>query len=411
MSGSNDSSVIPLLMPDFGNSMEEGTIEAWNVKEGDAIAVGDVLCQVETDKAVLDYESPHQGRLARILVQTGESVEVQQPIAYLAGTDEELDAFLASANSTPASGLKETRTARSGNDAKPAILPPSVSPGPKIAPTRVSASPAARMFAAERGIDVSDIGVGTGPRERIVSSDVLKISSFDSTYAGDASAPVAANSAPMSRIWSAHPSGLQESRPTVPHYYLRLTVDAERLMKVHSDNKTSTDCTVNDLIVLACAHALVSHPALRKGVEVDHTLELPGSNIGIAVPTDRGLVVPVIMDVERLTLKQIADESQRLITNSQSGKLENVGQGVLTVSNFGMYGIDEFTAIINPPETAILAVGAVREDVIVKDRSIRPGQVITLTLSADHRVADGMVAAQFLASLRELLEEPTLFVS
>jgi pyruvate dehydrogenase E2 component (dihydrolipoamide acetyltransferase) len=199
---------------------------------------------------------------------------------------------------------------------------------------------------------------------------------------------------------------LQASKQSIPHFYMRMTMNAAPLMEFYRAQKTQYPCTLNDLLVLACARAMREFPAFRSRIEGEELVEFPFSNIGIAVGMDDGLRVPVITGAERLTLRQLAAESRRVIEAAHQGKVAAMGQGLLTISNLGMFGVEEFSAIINPPEAAILAVGALRETVIVSDGAIKAGRVMTVTLSADHRIIDGLLAARFLARLKETLESP-----
>jgi pyruvate dehydrogenase E2 component (dihydrolipoamide acetyltransferase) len=183
------------------------------------------------------------------------------------------------------------------------------------------------------------------------------------------------------------------------------------MMSFYRSQKAKVGCTVNDVIVLACARAIMEFPAMHSRIDGDTILEFPGANIGVAVGMDDGLVVPVVMNAEQLTLAQLAVETKRLANQARAGKIENMGQGIFTISNLGMFGIDEFVAIINPPEASLLAVGAVHEDVLVKGGALRAAQVLNLTLSADHRLIDGTLGSQFMARLKALLEEPVQLIA
>jgi pyruvate dehydrogenase E2 component (dihydrolipoamide acetyltransferase) len=215
----------------------------------------------------------------------------------------------------------------------------------------------------------------------------------------------------MSGMRKAIARNLTLSKSTIPHWYLRRCIDAGPMMSFYRSQKAKVGCSVNDVIVMACAKAIMEFPAMRSRVDGETTLEYPGANIGVAVGMEEGLVVPVVMNAEQLTLAQLAVETKRLANQARVGKIENMGQGIFTISNLGMYGVDDFVAIINPPEASILAVGAVREDVIVKDGAIRAGQTLNLTLSADHRLIDGTLSAQFMARLKALLEEPVQLIA
>jgi pyruvate dehydrogenase E2 component (dihydrolipoamide acetyltransferase) len=403
--------VVPILMPQAGNSMEEGTIVAWKVKEGDRIAVGQVIFDLETDKATMEYESPSAGRLARIVLPDGGTAAVQKPVAYLADSTADVDAFLAAAGhaapAQAASPAADTSVAAAA-PATPSLAAP-------IPGGRVKASPAARHLAAEKHLDLAGLaGAGSGPGGRILSTDLARAPGIPGTPAASGTPstpattrdPAGAVRRPMSKMRRAIAAALQASKQTAPHFYVRVTLDVGPLLAFHRANKPATGCTVTDLIILACGRLIGANPAIRTRIDGSDLVEMPHADIGIAVGVDDGLVVPVVLGVENLTLKQLAGETRRVVEAARRGRLENLGRGVFTVSNLGMFGVEEFSAIINPPESAILAVGAAREAMLVQDGVARPGRVLTVTLSADHRVLDGVAAAQFAAKLRETLEHP-----
>jgi len=211
----------------------------------------------------------------------------------------------------------------------------------------------------------------------------------------------------MSKMRRAIGLNLQKSKQTVPHFYVRLTINAEPLFAYYRARKPQTNCTLNDCVVLAVGRAMAECPSVRSQIHGDEIVEFPHANIGIAVGVDEGLVVPVVRSVETLTLTQLAAETKRVVENARHGKLENIGHGNFTITNLGMFGVEEFGAIINPPESGILALGAMREAVTVEAGAIRTGRVMTMTLSADHRLVDGLLAARFLGRLREILENPS----
>ena len=210
----------------------------------------------------------------------------------------------------------------------------------------------------------------------------------------------------MSKMRRAIGANLQQSKQTIPHFYLQITINAAPLLKFYGEQKPHTGCSLNDLVVLAVGRAMREFPAVRSQIDGDDLVEFPHANIGIAVGIDDGLVVPVVMGVDTLSLAQLAQESKRVVEAGRKGILENFGKGNFTISNLGMFGVDEFSAIINPPESGILAVSAIRETAIVEDGALSLGRVMTMTLSADHRVIDGLLAAKFVGRLKELLENP-----
>lgn len=400
----------PILMPQAGNTMEEGTVVAWLVKEGQRVEVGQILCEIETDKATIEYESPAAGRLARIVAPVDEPVPVQELIAVLADDDAAADAYLAARGSAPASTGPSAELPAAGPPSRREPAPTSGNgrqPLSAFAPTssgRIKASPAARKIAAQRGISLSAVGVGSGPAGRILSTDV----ELAATAAPDVSTRQTAveRRSPMSKMRRAIALNLQQSKQTIPHFYVRVTIDADPLLAFYRDQKPQTNCTLNDVVVLAVGRAIAEFPAVRSQIQGNDLVEFPHANIGVAVGVEDGLVVPVVMNVDTLTLGQLAIETRRVVEGGRKGKLENVGKGVFTISNLGMFGVEEFSAIINPPESGILAVSAVRETVVVEEGAMRAGRVMTMTLSADHRVVDGLMAARFMARLKTILEHP-----
>jgi len=398
--------VVPILMPQAGNTMEEGIVVSWKVTEGDQIEVGQVICEIETDKATIEYESPESGRLARIVAHEDETVPVKQPIALLAENDADVDAYLAAIGTAAAAVAATSGGATTDSPAKGvaarAEARVTTGPSPVTAEGRIKASPAAREIARKRGIDLALLGPGSGPGGRILSTDVEQ-AEVAAIVSGDGQ-PIRR---PMPKMRRAIGLNLQRSKQTVPHFYVRLTIDAGPLFAYYREQKPRTNCTLNDCVVLAVSRAMAECPGVRSQIDGDEMIEYPHANIGIAVGVDDGLVVPVVRNVETLTLAQLAAEAKRVVENARNGKLENIGEGNFTITNLGMFGVEEFSAIINPPESGILAVSAVRETVIVEDGTMRPARVMTMTLSADHRVVDGLLAAKFLGRLKEILENPS----
>ena len=402
---SNDSTgaVDPILMPQAGNTMEEGSVLEWRVKEGDTIELGQILCEIETDKATMEYESPVAGRLARIVAPLNEPVAVKELIAVVADSDAAADAYLA--NQGSGSVAAETGAA-------PPVVVGSAATTNKNshaaatydAGGRIKASPAARKLSAAQGLSLATVGAGSGPGGRILSSDLSRATASAASLGGLAGA---GGRRPMSKMRRAIGANLQRSKQTVPHFYVRLTINATPLLEFYREQKPLTDCSLNDLVVLGVGRTMREFPAVRSQIDGDDIVEFPHANIGIAVGVEDGLVVPVVLNVDTLSLAQLAQESKRVVEAGRNGSLENFGKGNFTISNLGMFGVEEFSAIINPPESGILAVSAIRETVIVENGSLRPGRVMTMTLSADHRVVDGLLAAKYMARLKEILENPT----
>jgi len=396
-----------IKMPQPGQSMEEGTIVTWQKLVGDHIEKGEVLLEIETDKAVVEVESPQSGTLRKILFPEGSTVAIQTVIALVGESDEEIpEAFSETPDRAQSAEKIESPQESTEPSAEviPVLMPQAgqsmeegtilkwmVQPG-----ERMKASPAARKIAREQGINLATVTSGSGPQGRILSTDVLQVG--DSTIV-----PIRRE---MSSMRRAIAKTLQASKQNIPHFYIQLTIDAGPLLSYYKQEKTKYRCSVNDVITSACAVAIREFPRFRSQVENKEIVELPSVNIGIAVGTDNGLVVPVLLNADRMALKEIAAESRKMIESARQGKVAGMGQGVFTITNLGMFGIEEFSAIINPPEAAILAVGAAREGVMVRDGEIRAGHLMTLTLSCDHRIIDGLMAAKFLVRLKELLENP-----
>jgi pyruvate dehydrogenase E2 component (dihydrolipoamide acetyltransferase) len=396
--------VTPILMPQAGNTMEEGTVLEWRVKEGDTIAVGQILCEIETDKATMEFESPDAGRLAKIVAKIGDPVAVKEPIALLAESDADVAAYLAGASGGAA---VEAKPQAAGAPAEMAAKASNRVAAPAVVGDggRVKASPAARKVAAERGVALALVGAGSGPGGRILSTDIRDLpQSIGNGAAAAASAGEIRR--PLSKMRRAIGLNLQQSKQTVPHFYVRTTIDADPLLAFYREQKTTTGCSLNDLVIMAVGRAIAEFPALRSQIVGNEIVEFPHANIGIAVGVDEGLVVPVVLTVDTLSLADLAKETKRVVENGRKGKLENIGKGHFTISNLGMFGVEEFSAIINPPESGILAVSAAREAVIVENGAMRAGRSMTMTLSADHRLVDGVMAAKFMQRLKDLLEHP-----
>lgn len=366
---------MPLVtMPRAGQSMEEGTILRWCKREGDAVSRGEVLLEIDTDKATVEVEAADGGIVRKILVPAGTTVPVLTPIAVIADATADIAGELARA------------------------------PSQAGAPLPVKASPAARRTAVALGVDLAGAGPGSGPGGRILSPDVERAAARAEAAAPGSGGEIRRR--PLAGMRRAIARGMTASKQSIPHFYMKLTIDAGPLFAFHRSEKLKYPCTVNDIVTLACARAIREFPAFRSRIEGEEVVEYPSAGIGIAVGMAEGLVVPVLVGADGMSLRQLAAETSRIVEAARQGKVTAMGQGVFTVSNLGGLGVEEFTAIINPPESAILAVGAIREAVIVRDETLRPGRLMTLTLSADHRLIDGLMAGRFLRQLKELLESP-----
>jgi pyruvate dehydrogenase E2 component (dihydrolipoamide acetyltransferase) len=416
-----------VLMPRLSDTMEEGVLSRWLKKEGDAVHKGDVLAEIETDKATMELEAYDVGVLERLLVAEGTTVSIGEPIAVIGDGTRDNAAGPAAA---PLAAPKGSPAAAAPTGPKPAqAAAPSTSGVPAAAATRVPTSPLARKTALDHGIDLATIA-GTGPGGRIVRADVEAAVAAAQSHPASAPAslhggPTAVTSptlsaddeeVPLTAVRSITARRLTESA-TAPHFYLISVIDAERLLAFRAEINdrlaaAGTKISITDLLVRACAITLRAHPLVNSSWGGDKILLHRRIHVGIAVALDDGLIVPVVRDVDRKSLGEIASEAHALADRARAGRLmpdEFTGSS-FTISNLGMYGIDHFTAIINPPEAAILAVGAANQEPVVRDGQIVSRATIKLTLSIDHRVLDGATAAAFLRDLKETLEEPLRIV-
>ncbi|MBN1764327.1 MAG: 2-oxo acid dehydrogenase subunit E2, partial [Sedimentisphaerales bacterium] len=393
--------VVPIVMPQAGQSMEEGLILSWKVKEGDRIEVGQIIMEIETDKATMEVEAVDAGYIAKIVAQEGDIVEVKMPVAYLAEPDIDMDAYLASVGtvspetSPPAAGASVDSVSKTMDFTTQKATPP-VSPSGHI-----KASPAARKAARQAGFDLAALGAGSGPDGRILSTDLENAKVV----------PSGTRVHTVSKMRRAIAANLLYAKQNIPHYYATATIDAGLLFTSYRRMKEQFTCSVNDFITCACARAIRKYPVFRSQYKDSEIVEYPSVNIGIAVGSEDGLMVPVLLHADRMNLEQLAARTREIVEAARNGKLEGTGQGTFTITNLGMFGVEEFSAIINPPESAILAVGTIREGVVVENQIIRPTRLMTLTLSADHRIIDGLLAGQFLQTLKELLENPEQLIA
>ena len=415
-----------VLMPRLSDTMTEGVLSQWLKDEGALVHRGDVLAEIETDKATMELEAYDEGVLERHLVAPGTTVPIGQPIAVIGDGTGTASAAAgpSAAPAEPAPAAPPAAAAPTAAAPAPAAPAPAALPEPAPGAAAVRTSPLARATAREHGIDLTKI-TGTGPGGRIVRADVQAAITGAAPTAQPAPAPAPAppppaaagdEKIPLSAVRRITARRLTESA-TAPHFYLTAIVDAGRLLGFRAEINqrlaaSGVKISVTDLLVRACAVTLRAHPEVNASWGGDHILRRANIHIGIAVAIDDGLIVPVIRDADRKSIGEIASEAHVLADRARAGKLtpDEFTGSTFTISNLGMYGIDHFTAVINPPEAAILAVGAATEEPVVRDGQVVPATIMKLTMSIDHRVLDGATAAAFLHELVQVLEEPLRIV-
>ena len=420
-----------ILMPALSPTMEEGTLAKWLVKEGDTVKSGQIIAEIETDKATMEFEAVDEGIVGRILVSEGTAgVKVNTPIAVLVEEGESADA-------APAP-VKAAAPAAAAPAAAPVAAAAPAPAAPKVAGARVFASPLARRIAAEKGLDLTKVA-GSGPHGRIVKADVEGAKPMAAASAPAAAAPVTAAPAPAAmpagpaaetvlkmyqgREFTEMPldgmrrtiaARLTEAKQTIPHFYLRREVRLDALMAFREQiNKQleprGVKLSVNDFIIKACALALQAVPDANAVWAGDRILKLKPSDVAVAVAVDGGLFTPVLKDAQQKSLSALSAEMKDLATRAKTKKLapHEYQGGSFAISNLGMMGIENFDAVINPPHGAILAVGAgIKKPVVMKDGTIGVATVMSMTLSVDHRVIDGALGAALLQSIVDNLENP-----
>jgi pyruvate dehydrogenase E2 component (dihydrolipoamide acetyltransferase) len=429
-----------ILMPALSPTMEDGTLAKWLVKEGDTVSAGDILAEIETDKATMEFEAVDEGTIGKILVAEGtEAVKVNAPIAVLLEEGESAD-DIAAAPAAPAPAA-EAPAATPAPAAAPAATP---APSAPVAAdgARVFASPLARRIAKDKGLDLGQIK-GSGPHGRIVKADVEGATAQPAAAAPAAAAPAAApatsamptgpqaaqvlkmyegreiTEVPLDGMRKTVAARLTEAKQTIPHFYLRRDIKLDALLKFRSQlNKQlegrGVKLSVNDFIIKACALALQSVPDANAVWAGDRMLRLKPSDVAVAVAVEGGLFTPVLKDAEMKSLSALSAEMKDLATRARDKKLaphEYVG-GSFAISNLGMFGIDNFDAVINPPHGAILAVGAgVKKPIVGADGELAVATVMSVTLSVDHRVIDGALGAELLQAIVDNLENPMVMLA
>ena len=431
-----------IVMPRLSDTMERGTIARWLVHEGDAVHEGDVLAEIETDKATMELNAYSDGVLLRILVQDGEAAELGAPIAVVGAEGEDVSGFSpASGNgdAAAADGAGETEAAPPAASEAVAAAPAPDAPAPPAGGGTLKASPVARRMASDAGFDLRGLaGKGSGPDGRIVRVDVERAlaggaSAAPAAAAPPAQAPASAPAPAPARAAAAPPEAdtviepspmlkavarrMSESKAQVPHFYLQCEIDMAKALALREElNAELADegvkLTVNDLIVRACALALRDHPQFHRSWIDGKLYQHGAAHVGVAVALDEGLIVPVIRNADSLPLRELAVVARDLVARARSGSLrqQEIEGGTFSVSNLGMLGITSFQAIINPPEPGILAVGSVVERATGVGGQVVVRPLMTVNLSVDHRAASGADGARLLQTVTRYLEHPLLLL-
>ncbi len=434
-----------IQMPKLSDTMTEGTLVSWKKKVGDKVAAGEILAEIETDKATMEWEATDEGVLKEIYVEEGGKVNVGDRIAFVGGEDEEAPAAgdQAAEKKAPAADEEEPVADDEGTEKEEPAEEPQKAPAKKkakpappakeeaapqaekSAATRIKASPLARKVAEEKGIDLTTLK-GSGPGGRIVEKDLVESAvSAEKSPAKPSKAPapeIAAgetariNLTGMRKVIAER---LVSSLGPVPHFYLNIEIDADALMRVRAELKSGAEeddaskITVNDFILKGAVVAALREPKVNAAFDGDAIIHYGDVNLAVAVAIDEGLVTPVIRGAQNKSLREISAAVKDLAHRARNKRMkpEEFQGGTLTVSNLGSYGIDSFSAIINPPQAIILSIGAiVRQPVVNKDDEIVPGYRMKIGMSCDHRVVDGAIGANYLKVLRQLLENPSLLL-
>jgi len=411
---------IVINMPRLSDTMTEGVVAKWHVKVGDAITEGKLLAEIETDKATMDFEAfpGQEGTLLHIGVGEGEASPVDTILAVIGAKGEDISALLAGAPAEPAPA-PATVAAEVREAPAPAAAPaPAPAPAATPAPTadhRVKASPLAKSLAAEKGVDLRAV-TGSGEGGRIVKRDIETAAT--ASAATPSAAPTAAVSypssgyqdTPISQMRKTIAKRLSESKFTAPHFYLTMSVDMDAAIEARQALNASGDHKIsfNDLVVKAVAKGLKKHPAVNSAWLGDVIRTNYDVHVGVAVAVEDGLLVPIVRHADAKSLTQISAEVKDFAQRAKTKKLQPMDWegNTFTISNLGMFGIDQFTAIVNPPDSCILAVGGIQSVPVVKNGQVVPGNIMKLTLSCDHRVVDGATGSAFLNSVKAFLESP-----
>ena len=396
-------------LPRLGQGMESGTIVKWLKSEGEAVQKGDALYELDTDKVTQEVEAEASGVLLKIAIAEGE-VEVGKTIGFI-GDEGETVAEPAAAEPKPPDVPEAAVAATNGASAPAEAEPPEAAPHEPESGGRIKASPLARRIARERGIELTHVR-GTGPDGRIVAEDVERAEAQPAGAAAAAAPAGEIESRPLSNTRKTIARRLTQAW-TVPAFQLTVNADmtrANELVGKQRELYPDVRITLTDVLTKVCAQALMRHRDMNVQYSDDALLVFPSADVGIAVAAPAGLVVPVVRGAERLSIAQIAAVRGDLVSRARDGKLrsEDLGGGTFTISNLGMYDVDQFIAVLNPPQASILAVGATRDQVVPVDSELQILPMMTMTLTCDHRAVDGATGADFLRTIKAFLEDPGL---
>jgi pyruvate dehydrogenase E2 component (dihydrolipoamide acetyltransferase) len=419
-----------VLMPKLSDTMTEGVVAEWHKKVGDEVASGELLAEIETDKATMEFESFFDGVLLHIGVEKGGNAPVNAVLAIIGEKGEDVDAILAEAKqqapeekeekkeeAPKPAPVKESTPTPTPAPSAPAPAPKPAASAPSVSESngRVFASPLARKMANEKGIDLANVQ-GTGDNGRIVKRDIEHYVPY-AGMPGKKRGFVGTESftdETVSQMRKTIARRLSESKFTAPHFYLTLDIDMDQAISIRKQLNAleGVKISFNDMVIKACGLALREHPAVNSAWYGDFIRRNEHVHIGVAVAVDEGLLVPVIRFADGKEMTEIGAEVRELASKAKNKKLqpEEWEGNTFTISNLGMFGIEEFTAIVNPPDSCILAVGGIKEVPVVKEGAIVPGNVMKVTLSCDHRVVDGATGAAFLQTFKEYMENPISLV-
>ncbi|MEP6793626.1 MAG: pyruvate dehydrogenase complex dihydrolipoamide acetyltransferase [Saprospiraceae bacterium] len=418
-----------IRMPRLSDTMEEGNIVGWLKKVGDKVSPGDILAEVETDKATMELESFNEGYLLYISVKEG-PVPVNDILAIIGAKDEDYRSLLASApknesaETTPSKkndldqAIKEnpvTKSTSTGSTSQPSQnLSETLSSKPEVSQetgSRIKSSPLAKTIAADEGIDISSL-TGTGDGGRIIKRDVESFVANNKTQSAKSNGPSISQFGefPISQMRKTIAKRLVESKFSAPHFYLTIKIVMDKIIEARKqiNEQSGFKISINDFVIKGCTTALRVHPAINSSWLGDKIRVNKDINIGVAVAVDEGLLVPVLFGADQMGLSEMNTKITAMADKARQKKLQpqEMQGNTFTVSNLGMFGIDEFTAIINPPDSAIMAVGTISDELSLVDGKINVSKVMKVTLSCDHRVVDGATGAKFLQTFKQLLENP-----